>query len=243
MGEVSRQSARQSVKRCLQGLSGGIAELDSLSVDLQAAKHLPEIDAVLLDLLRPAPELHCHPWQMAQAVESGMQCRVDSQDGEGCCCHFSSDAHCSVLIIATGWIRDPPSFFLWSFFFFLLCVVAIHCSSVPLCLASSSVIIAACSACDSSPARSWFHSHSLLCALISPSSEGRGGCVCHAGKRGRLAECEKSLQCCSLMGLVWLLFFSTALPPFLSVPPSFQRHLFAAQMRVFVVAKTPALQT
>lgn len=49
------------MKRRLKGLSGGIAELDSLSVDLQAAKHLPEIDAVLLDLLQPAPELHCHP--------------------------------------------------------------------------------------------------------------------------------------------------------------------------------------
>lgn len=91
------------MKRCLKGLSGGNAELDSLSVDLQAAKHLPEIDAVVLDLLQPTPELHCHPvTDGAGSGEWDAECRVHSQDGEGCCCHFSSDAHCSVLIIAMG---------------------------------------------------------------------------------------------------------------------------------------------
>lgn len=68
------------MKRCLKGQGGGIADLDSLSVDLQAAEHLPEIDAVLLDLLQPAPQLHCHPvtdgtgsgeWDAVQSPEPG----------------------------------------------------------------------------------------------------------------------------------------------------------------------------
>lgn len=90
------------MKCCLKGLSGGIAELDWLSVDLTAAEHLSEIDTVLLDLLHPAPELHCHP--MTDGTGSGEWDAVPSRcpGWEGCCCHFSSDAHCSVIIIAVG---------------------------------------------------------------------------------------------------------------------------------------------
>lgn len=116
VGEVSLQS--NPVKREIlpEGQSGGILDFYSLSVYLQAQNTCQGLTQWYPTYYSQCRSCIVSRWQMVHGDERDAL-RSQGPEWEDCCCHFWSDAHHSVLIIAAGWIRNPASFIIWSFSF------------------------------------------------------------------------------------------------------------------------------